>query len=77
MTVDANEHSKEQRLNARIECLEKKVEVLLTPFITPAQNAAETGPEILRAFGQIVNEYNENIRGIAEVARLLRELENE
>lgn len=79
MTVDVNEHAKEQRLNARLEYLEKKVELLLGSFIaiTRVVVGPDTAAIISETFESLVNEHNSNLSDIAEAARPLRELEND
>lgn len=81
--TDANEHSKEQRLNARIEYLERRAELLLDSFVFLARKVAgpkdadATEDAIRRLFAPLQTNYAGNIADIAEASRLLREVEKD
>lgn len=78
MTVDANEHSKEQRLNARLDYIGERIELLLGTVIVLAKlvaghdDADDAEREMRQAFAAHTAQFNDRMAEIATVARLLR-----
>lgn len=77
--TDATAHSKEQRLNARLEYIDKKIDIIGT-IVSRLTNMSPDGPTALSmqdTLDSAARQYGDNLADIATAATLLRELEKD